>query len=307
MPDIATMQQVLTTDLAENLYPDNTAITVGVNDNQFISGEGKYARVVLPQSGAKPNVQIDREVIPAQVSKRKDTTISYDLRELTSDPAHISLKNQLFNNYNYRDSVLRDHTLQIRTKATELILATWAPTQSGRKIPTTGSATAATLQGASGNRKMITRNDLLEAIMLLEDEEVSMDGMIWLMPTRMHKQLFKMDEFIDNTKFANPDVKGGQIGMLFGIPIYTRSRVMRYDNSGAVKDWEQTAASSDNNAIMLFNRNYVRYAMGLEQVLYQEKNPTTYGDILSAMAYAGGSKRYEKEIGVVSIVEAATA
>jgi hypothetical protein len=150
-------KQIWATDIAQNLFPDNSFLMMSINDAQFSDGK----KVWLPQAGAAPNVQRNRVVIPAAANPRVDTVASYDLDSFTSDPTSIRNIEEVETSYEKRQSVLFEHIEEIQKSIAEWMAYNWSPVTGSQIVRTTGADRSPFVPGGTGLRKKITIADIL--------------------------------------------------------------------------------------------------------------------------------------------------
>lgn len=293
---------VFAKEIEGNLFPDNEFYKQSKDDSAWVDG----TIVRLPQAGAKPNVEVNRTTLPAPITKREDTAEEYSLVEFTSDPSLITDTEELEVSYAKRQSILTEHVDTINTKVADRFSNIWLPTLSDNMVRTSGGSVVATAPGATGNRKAITDNDLIDAVTLLDRMDVIGDR-FGLIPASMYAQLLKIDKFVDYHKRGLVDlIAKGLIGEIYGIKLYKRSYAGLYDNTGTPvkKAFGAAAATSDNEALMIWSKNSIRRAEGSVKVFMNEGKAEYYGSIFSALVNAGGRMARTDEKGVVSIIQA---
>lgn len=293
-------------EITPQLFPLNNFLARALNDDAFVNNN----TVELPHSGAIPAVAVDRSSLPATIAKRTDVPTNYSLAELTSDPTLIQDSEALTVAYNKRASVLSQHVEKINAKGADMLLNLWAeggeiPEGAGKGIITTGADRTATATGATGVRKAITAQDILDARAVLDAADVPNDGRLMVIPSTMYNDLFAIDDFADASKFGLATVPQGMIGRIYGIDVYMRSRV----NSFLGADYSlipEGAAGAATHCLgaLLYHESYVRRAKGSTKIYMNIDEAAYYGSIFSAMGRLGGSATRNDKVGIVSIVEA---
>lgn len=302
--------EVWVADIAENMYPKNVFYMHGIDDSMYANNK----TIHLPQAGSDPNVVMNRSEFPATVSQREDNPESYDLDEFSTDPIMIAYSEELEASYSMRQSVLLQHMNTLKTKVADRMAFLWSPSESTSIIRTTGSSRSAYKTGQSGNRKALSYADFVSVMTRLDGMDVPSEGRVALIDSALMADLFKIDEFIDASKFGgSAALPAGAIGQVLGIAIYTRSRVHSYNNeSTPVKLPFGAANAADSNASALFwHPSFVRRATGNVDnggiVVSINENRAEYNGatLLSALVRAGGRIARTDERGVVALVEAA--
>jgi hypothetical protein len=294
---------VFTKDIQENLFPDNEFYKNSKDDSMWL--DGRYVR--LPQAGAIPNVERNRTTLPAQINKRNDDAEEYEVDEFTTDPILIQDTEEMQLSYAKRQSVLYDHTNTLNTNVADNFGQIWMPTLGSNFVRTTGGTTVATAPGASGNRKLIQYADWVDAVTLLDRMDVPQADRFACVPASIYGQMLKIDQFIDYQKRGLVDlIKKGIVGEILGIQIYKRSRLALYDNTGTPvkKAFGAAAASSDNEAVLIWQKNMVRRAEGAAKVYSDLEKPEYYGSVFSAKVNCGGRIARTDQKGVVALIQA---
>ena len=290
-----------------NLFKNNEFLLASVDAGQFVL-QGKV--VHIPQAGVLPSVVKNRSSLPATVVTRTDSDITYSLDEYTSDPILIPHAETLELSYNKRESVLSEHEASLRQTIADNILVSWAPTVTGNIIRTTGDAVTAHLDSATGNRKKLMPNDLKAAQLMLNKQNVPMEGRHALLSADMFQQLtdtLSVTEYRDFSMAYN--IKDGILGRLYGFNIMMRSTVVSYtnDTTPAIKAYGAAAAADDNDAILCWQSDCLERAVGAVKFFERIDDPTYYGNVYSLSVRMGGRKRRADSKGIVAIVQGAAA
>lgn len=296
-------KEIWARDIADKLFPVNAFTALGINDSAFVDN----TTVHLPQSGANPAIERNRSVLPATITQRTDTTVTYDLDEFTSDPTLITDIDAIEVSYDKRQSVLRNHVNQLNAKMADWIAYWWAATQAANIVRTTGDSRAAFVSGATGNRKEVKIDDLINAKRVLDNMDVPREGRVLVIPAEMYNDLLKEAKVLSAEYNQMGRLPDGIVNRLFGFDIFVRSSVVSYTNAGtpALREPGAVALTTANAGILAFHRDFVRRALGTVKVYADEDKPEFYGSVFSTMARAGARKAYSDETGVVAIVEAA--
>src|SRR5690554_5375359 len=157
---MAIQKEVWENDIVESLWADNAFLNYAYNADQFVLA-GKV--VHIPQAGAAPGTVVNRTSLPAAVSKRTDTDITYAIDEITTNPVHIPNADEVELSYDKRRSVLSETTSAINEAAALNMLFRWSPTAAAAIIRTSGSAVSTHTDSATGYRKAIKLADVKAA------------------------------------------------------------------------------------------------------------------------------------------------
>ncbi len=300
----------ITVELWVKYIMDNLFKTNEFLDNCFIEDEHVLAGSVvhIPQAGAKATVVKNRNVLPANVTRRSDTDITYVLDEYTTDPILITAAEAMEVSYAKIDSVLSEHIETIREVLGDDMLYRWRPEGASNFIKTTGTDVAAHLAGAAGNRKKFVKENLKAARFRMNKDNLPKNDRFALLSSDFLEQLHDDADLKSRDMARELDMKNGTIDMLYGFKIMERSNVLIADNSGTpvIKAVDAIAATTDNDVALCWQKNTVARAMGTIDFFEDLKNPLYYGDIYSALVKAGGRKRRGDNKGIVGIVQASS-
>lgn len=288
--------------IAENLFRGMEFVRNAFNADQFVVG----GRIVhIPQAGNKPTGKRNRVNLPATVSRRSDTDVTYALDEFTTDPTLISNAELLELSYDKLASVLGDHVNYLRQLIGDWMPYNWAPATN--IIRTTGGNVAAHLDNATGNRKLITIADYRKAKFEMNKQGVSSENRFSLIDSNSLDQLISSLSITDAKDFSRIyDPITGSIGKIEGFNIIERPQVIRYTNASTpvVKLPDAAGAATDNATTLFWQKDAVEKAEGTIEMFEKLKDPTFYGDIYSALVRLGGRIRRADEVGVISLVQA---
>ena len=288
--------------IAENLFRGMDFVRFAYNADQYVVG----GRIVhIPNAGAAGGAKRNRTNLPASITRRKDTDVTYALDEFTTDPILISNAEMVELSYDKMASIMSDMMLYLRQLIGDWTPFNWAP---AKNIIRTASATTATahLDAATGNRKILTVADLRAAKTFMNKHEISKEGRRALIDSNMLDQLVSTLSATDARDFsATYDAKNGVIGRLEGFDLIERSSVIRYTNAGTpvVKAPDADGATTDNGAVICWQQNAVEKAEGDIKFFETINDPINYGDIYSALVRLGGRIRRDDEKGIVAIVQ----
>ena len=287
-------------DLVGNFFPDNSFASKSVSDDAFVES-GK--KVHVPNAGAPSGVQKNRESLPGKVEKRADSDVEYTLNEFTTNPILIPDAENVELSYDKRMSVIAEDKAELQRVAREDLLTAWAPDKDGC-VYTTGEARPAHQVNATGNRKAITTDDVLNLQTKFDQENISPEGRYLLLDAVMYAELLRSMTNTDKIGFFQAaDVKKGIVGQLYSFNVMKRSSVLRYAVSdGAVTGLATENAATDCAAGLAWQERCVRRALGEVKMFDESGSPTYYGDIYSFLVRCGGAKSRADKKGVYAIV-----
>jgi hypothetical protein len=306
MPGVHTagiQKEIWTAYIMGAIFKYNAFLGFAYNADEHVLA-GKV--VHIPQAGGTATVVKNRSSLPATVTKRTDTDRTYALDEFTTDPRCIPNADTIELAYDKMDSVMTDDMNALRQTVAENMLIAWAPAT--RIIRTTGADVVAHTTAATGNRKKFICADLKRAQKEMNKAGVAPEERYALMDADMYDQI--TDELTESQyrDFSRAfDEKTGVMGMLYGFKILTRQTVLVYNNAGTpvVKAYGAAGATTDNAAVLCWQKNAVERAIGEIKVFNEDDSPIYYGDLFSFLMRAGGAIRRDDEVGVLAIVQAA--
>jgi len=302
---MAIQKEIWVKDIADNIFPDNSYFMQSIDDSPFVDG----STVHLPEAGARPGVSKNRSSLPATAGKRTDTEASYTIDSYTTDPIILQNAEEIELSYPKRQSILTDNIETLKTRVADELAIKWAPTLATNQVRTSGAARAAFVSGQTGNRKAVAKVDFIAVNAMFNRMDVSQDGRYALIDANMMADIMNIPEFVSYDKIGYAALTKGAIGMLLGIQIYVRSAAIRYDNTGTpvITAYGASVGAADNLACLFWHKNYVRRAAGAITVYEKIQDPQFYGDVLSAEVRFGGKKARQTEVGVISLIESASA
>ena len=184
---MAIQKEIWQRTIIEGLFADNTFAGKAVNDDAYVN-QGKT--VHIPNAGSPSKVVINRTTIPASASERTDADVDYSLDELTTDPVHIPHADTVELSYDKRNSVISQDRQKLIEEASQNLLYKWNP-GSTNFVRTTGGAVAAHTASATGNRKALTKADILSLMTKFNADNVPMSDRYILLDAQMYAQLLR--------------------------------------------------------------------------------------------------------------------
>lgn len=289
--------------IADNLFRGWEWLKNSFRADEYVL-QGKV--VHIPQAGAKPTVIKNPTSFPMVAVTRADTDVNYALDQYSTIPTRISEAEKIQLSYDKMESVLGDHIGVLNDASGENISIKWCPTTAGHILRTTGSAYAAHTPAATGTRKGLTTDDLKRASTALTKQKVSKQDRYAVMSEDMWNQLEDQLKASNNKDYSRyVDAENGVIAKLYTFNIITVPSMPVYNNAGtpAPKAWGAAGATTDNEAVLCYQKNALELALG-EIRFYENIGDATYqGDIYSGLVFMGGRIRYADETGVMAIVQ----
>lgn len=297
--------RIFESEIVPEIFPNNSIVNFAVSDDDNVRGN----TVETQNAGTLPAVLVDNTTWPLTVSQRTDTPDNYQIETLNTEVTQITDVEALIETggRNKRSDITMQQSSALRTKAVSRLLVDWL-TGVTNAIPTTGAGAPATLPGATGNRRAITRIDILNALESILDQDIPVDGVnqpILVIPSRFWRDLMNIDEFIEADKLGvtRGPLISGQIGEILNCKVMVRSLVARTDSADVLKAEEAAGAAGDQHAAILYHPLFVRKAMGAFKVRIDVDRPEYGGTILgSELRFGGNAMRLDKK-GIAMIFE----
>lgn len=304
---MALNKEIWLNTIQENFFPQNSFASKSVDDSAFVNNK----TVHVPNAGGPSGVKRNRTTKPAEVSGRTDNDLSYGIDELTTDPIYIPDADKVELSYDKRMSVIANDREQLQKAAADLLIEKWA--KYGAGITTTGKNVAARADLATGDRRAITKADVLAAATLFNKNDVPQEGRYLLLSAAMYSDL--LNDLTDkelSAFLASADAQRGTLGMLYGFNIMMRSQTIDILDRDAAPSGGHTFLTDTptnaqkavlNNVALAWQEKCVSRAMGDVKMFDDTDSPTYYGDIYSFLMRTGGShRRYDKK-GIAVIIE----
>ena len=309
---MAIEKQIWVNFIIANLFQNNRHLESCFRADENVVG-GKI--VHIPQAGAKPSVTKNRSSLPATAVKRTDTDIVYVLNEFTTDPTHIPNAEQVELSYDKLESVLGEHIEAIREVIGDEIIVQWLEASSNANaasniaaataIRTTGGSVGAHLPSATGNRKLMTKEDLKAARTLMNKQNIPQTDRFAIISSDLMDQLADDSDLKKRDNALELNLRTGELPTLYGFSLIERSTSAVFTNASTpvVKAVGAAAANTDNDSVVCYQRNALECALGEVDVFENIGDPQYYGDIYSGLVRMGGRKRRAGAQGVVAIAQ----
>ena len=290
--------------IREQIFADNAFVTMCLDWDEYVK-EGALD-VVIPQAGLPAGYQRNRSVLPAPITRRVDGEIKYTMVDYTIDPRLVTQLEQKQLSYDKLVSEVRLMVANLKQGMALDILYAWRPELPSSIISTSGDAKPSTLTGSTGNRKMLTLNDIIDANTLLDNQNVDSEGRMIILPANLYNQVLKDKELKNNFNQSLANQSTGKLGELAGFSVMKRSSVLIIDAAGTIKLPDAPVAATDSQAAFFWHPNFVGRSLGnIDMYMDAVVRPEYYGKTSSGQAQAGGSKVYATQIGVGAILPVA--
>lgn len=300
--------------IQEKLVQDNTFLKFIPNvSSDYILG-GKV--VHIPQAGEPSKVVRNRTTLPADVKRRKDSEVLYQIDEYTTDPVLIPNAETKELSYDKRRSVLDQDVQNLSEEVAEGMLTNMvvSPVGDNKELPasnileTTGATTQSVLAGTTGNRKKWTLTDLQRVQNALRAQKAWQEGKMYaLLPANALLDLFPADSAITATYMQSATEAERRAGVIYkvqGFNILVRSSVYTLASDKSFKAFGSVNTADDSEGALFWNENCVEKAIGTTEAFERPKDPQYYGDIYSFLVRMGGRSKRKNYEGVVVLKQA---
>lgn len=291
--------------------PNNGFLQYALDESDNVRGE----KVVSPVEGGDPTGITNPKIFPLEVEQNDDDSHEWPISLHATKPQRISDETELLLNYNSRQLVIGRHQAVINNMIAREMLYNWSPTISSAKLDATGASVPSLLTkwGATGNRKVAGKDDIIDAIRYLGEDDED-ENLYMLCPVGFHANLLKISDFIDYNKTGRSDMLAkGFIGEIMGAKVLRRSTGLIYNAAGQpikVKEVAKVGQASFSVAgdalsgILIWNANCVTKAIGPMTPYIDPKSGALLGSTVNFSQRAGGKLRKDQK-GVVAILEKA--
>lgn len=300
---MALQKEIWIADIKETLHEGSEFVMAGTDHSAFVDNK----TVHVPQGGTAPSIAKNRGTLPATISQRTDTELTYSLSEYTTDPVLITDLDELQTSYVKRASVLGQHTAVLNERIGTETAFEWATTGDADLVLRTSGSNDATLPHATAINKRLktTKEDIARMSRKLDLDNVPKNDRFLVLPTSMYYELFEIDALIRKDFGGAGDIIKGVVNELFGFKIFIRPTVVTYNEvSAGVKQAVGSAdATTDCLGAIAFQKQAVAKALGQIKVFADEDKPEYYGSVFSALVMHGASKLRSDNKGLVSLAQ----
>ncbi|MDF7813616.1 phage capsid protein [Hymenobacter sp. YC55] len=311
MPGLAfddVLTSIFTRDLQKILFPDNSFYKRTKRLNTATDAPGTAAASYqIPQELQMPEGIVDPATFPLEVEELEGGNEIVTLSLLATKPTRLGDKELLEVSYDKRASVLSLHSAVLDQMAAGVALNRMSQVASSAIVLTSGAAAAAALPGLTGNRKAVTKDDIIKGCEILD--RTDMPGQRYgLVGATQYSELLKIEHFVDYNKTGNASaLLTGAVGELMGVKWYKRSTGAMFTGAGAAKAAGSAAAADDNEGMLLWIEDAIGRVEGSVEVYINEKQAQYLGSLMNnAVRFGMKILRTDKK-GVVAIRQSAAA
>lgn len=262
------LTEVWINSIVDGLFADNSFLSRSVDHSDFVNNKVVH----VPNAGAPSNVKMDRTDLPAEIKRRTDVDLSYELHEFTTDPILIDHAETVELSYDKRNSVLAMDRANLHETVAEYILSQWMPTKADSQQKVTDK---------------VTYSDIAQLQRAFNKAKLPQLGRVILLSADAYSDLLEsFTSNLSNAFLACADASKGVVGSLYGFDFLEP----RYALKGALG--------------LAWHDKYVSRALGDVKLFDNPDSATYYGSVLSFLLRAGGAKMRSDEVGVMSLVDA---
>lgn len=267
-----------------------------------------YSLFTLPSAGSI-TASTDDYVRPLTPGQRVDTLVEIPLVGLLVDPFYVKLDEQWEFAYDKRASITTGMADSLADEAKQRVYHSWLNTSDmDESIKTTGAATATLPTGATGTRLRITYDNILDATLKLDEQNIPQSGRVIVIPPSMVKEIKQLDEFNSSDQISTELLSKGVIGYIDGLQVIKAStnkvlaNAVASGDTATVADYGTTGTTFSYFA-SVYHPDFVCKVYGETQVRVNENDAIYTSDVISATQRVGGGLVRNDKKGFVAIVQ----
>lgn len=311
------IKRVFSSEIQKHLFPNNEFY----KDSKVDAGVAIDKKTVeLPQAAGKTTGGKNPATLPLTIEEAAENDKkTYDVDLYYTKPIFVTDEKQAIVSYDKRKELLEEHYDFLNTMYAHDTAQKWAATNAANVIRTTGELAPSLLTGATGDRKMPTREDWVNADRIMTNMGVPEANRKALVSGNMYSFLLNagFKDFIGSDKLSSDLIAEGVVAMFLGFKIFKRSAGLVYtagatqarvtpmfDADGA-KVFGDNIQATDNEGILFWHPNFVRRAEGTVKVYHKIDAPEYLGSVFNAAFRGGATKSRNDEKGIVALVQQA--
>lgn len=300
---------VYSKELQKQLFPDNAFYKKSISESGLAADAKTFEIPVLGNVNAA-KMQTLETTLPLTITRSNDDKVTGTMHLLYCDPILVEDEEEIVVNYDKRRNKQLQQAAALNTFAADYAAKQWLPTTAGNIIDSTGSNRATGITGLTGNRKAVTKADMLKVYRLLIRMNVKEQpgGFYGLVTPDCYTDLLTIPDFVDYEKTGNVSrLESGILGRICGIEIMVRS------SGGSIGAWynasdsvisETGTAETDRPANLFWHERFVCHAEAHAKTFIKADDPAYLGTIINSTVRFGAEKCRTDETGTVAIAEA---
>jgi hypothetical protein len=294
------LENIISQDLASNIHADCSFVDNAIIDDGHITAN----TVTVPQAGGLPTVGDDSTAGIDGIELRTDTTHAYTINPRRTKATLIEYDEKALLSYSKFDDVLGDHAAVLKKEAAIQVLNGWAG-----ELTTSGTTGKETSLMRLVNGKVVASNVKVKAlalndIVLLQAQMQYLDipeNDRFLLLSPQHAMDLRGEDKLFNALFVGSSgIPSGNILKAYGFTILMRSSVGFVGANGKFTT-TPIADTPTPEASLVWQKRFVRRAIGQTKVFIDLESATKQGDLISARIRYGGATRYKDGRGVYAI------
>jgi hypothetical protein len=300
-------QTVYSKELQKQLFPDNSFYKKSISESGLAANASTFE---IPNLGSISEAKEDAPtVLPLKVVKSTDSKVSGTMKELYCEPIVITNEEEFVMNYSKRQAKQIQQAAALNTKAADYAAYQWLPTLAANIVESDGTARATNVTGLTGNRKALTKANILAIYgKLLRMNVLSLPGeMYGLLTPDGYTDLLGIADFVDYEKIGRADKLAlGIVGKICGIEMMVRSKnghIGALFTAANARTKTVTVAGTNRPVNLFWHSGMVCHAEAHPLTYINENDATYLGTVLNASVRFGAEKCREDEAGVVALAE----
>lgn len=294
-------------EIQDQLYANFELLkTISTDHTPYMIKNGLYRKIYIPNAGSSGSVVIDGNSYPAAVSNRVDTSVEYSLNKFETLPTLVSREDLESVAYDKINSVTKQMVGDLGEATMYTTFSNWYIGKvTGKYVETTGSGVTASAPGATGTRKSLTAQDVINAKKILDKQSVPPTGRVLLLSSEMSAQLLSDIALVSkNITLVDNDGLMMYNQLLYGFKVIEMPYVIYADSGATSRGYMGVTGTTDLEISLAYHPNFVGVAKDEPYLFGGEKEDATYyGYILSSQAFCGGKYTRTDLKGVVPIIQ----
>lgn len=305
------MGQIQTTvysrELQKQLFPDNSFYKKAISETGMAANAKTFE---IPNLTSVNEAKCDdRVVLPLPVVKSTDDKVTGTMREFYCDPILVENEEEIIASYSKRQNKQIQQSFSLNSKCGDYAAYQWLPTLAANILVTDGAARATNVVGLTGNRKAITKANILAVYnKLLRMNAKQLPGTLnALLTPDAYTDLLGIADFVDYEKIGRADkLTNGIVGMLCGIDIMVRSKdghIGALFTAANARIKAVATAATDRPVNLFWHSGMVCEAEANVLTMIDENSPVYLGTVINASVRFGAEKCRLDEAGLVAVAE----
>lgn len=260
---MALNKEIWVNDIKPLLLPDNSFITKGTDYSAFADNK----QIHIPVDTGSINVEVDRKVLPGEVTTTQAEEQSIYMHHFTTDPVRVYRPEDIELSFDKRAVIVKKIADSVNNKIAACAIGA---------LETCGFTTA------SGNKVL----EWVRAAALAFDQKDYPDTDRYLMLTadNYSKLLKELTDSQANAFLNVANASTGVLGQLFGFNILKRSSL---GHSYIVPSDAPDSVDPGNPQFIAWHKRDYMFAMSDLEIFAQENAPEYYGTVISASVRFG--------------------